>query len=53
MKAKIDKDGFVEWVGRKSGESWVELPNNLPEQSENTELLHYDRETEVWSYKEP
>ena len=43
MKAKINPEtGKVEWIGRGSGENWVSVPSELPEQEEPSESLHYD-----------
>lgn len=52
MKAKInDKTGKVEWIGHGSGESWVRLPDDLPDQTDANSTLHYDSDTDTWEYK--
>lgn len=46
MKAKIDSEtGRVEWIGRASGERWVTLPDNLPDQTDDESTSHYDSDT--------
>jgi len=52
MKAKInDKTGKVEWIGRASGEQWVQLPDDLPDQTDDETTLHYDSDTDTWEYR--
>lgn len=52
MKAKIDSEtGRVEWIGRGSGDQWVQMPTNLPDQTDENTTLHYDSETDSWEYK--
>jgi len=46
MKAKIDSEtGRVEWIGRASGEQWVQLPEDLPDQTDDETTSHYDSGT--------
>jgi len=52
MKAKInEKTGKVEWIGRGSGERWVQLPEDLPDQTDDETTLHYDSDTDTWVFK--
>jgi len=52
MKAKInEKTGKVEWIGHGSGEQWVKLPQDLPDQTDDETTLHYDGDTDTWVFK--
>lgn len=52
MKAKINSEtGKVEWIGRGSGEDWVDLPNDLPSQPDGTSSLYYDDVDESFYYE--
>lgn len=51
MKAKINDNGKVVWFGSGSGEQWVELPDDVPDDGDPETSLHYDRDTGEWYEK--